>query len=904
MPEFKSKLLLFDGHALLYRAYHALPGLTNSQGFPTGAIFGFFSMFLKALEDVKPTHVCVTFDVKGPTFRDKLVGDYKAHRKPTPDDLNLQLPKVKEILEAMSVPVYEKSGFEADDLLGIISRKSGKEVYNIIATGDMDLLQLINSNTVVYRFKKGFTDIIVYDVEQMMKEYGLTPDQWVDLKSLKGDASDNIPGVAGIGEKTALELIKKFKTLDGVYKEARKKNPDMKPAVAAKLLAGEHYAYLSHKLALIDPTNKYDEFDLGKTMLADYDQQRTIELFTELSIKSLIPKLPKLSTVATKKLVASQKRDFTVVDTKEKLEELVKLLKKQSGFAIDTQTTKDLPLNAQLVGMSFAVREGQSYYVPTFQHTELGALEALKAVLEDRTIDKYGHNLKADFLVLKKYGINLAPLAFDTQIAAYLANPGLRSYELSSLGVSEFNLMKQELDGFANKDKSEIPFDELELAHAANYACEDVDVTFRLRGKLENELKEKKLWNLFTEIEMPLVQVLAYMEEWGVKLDVEWLRKLSGDAEKQIATLEKQIYKMAGIEFNISSPKQLGEVLFEKLKIQSPDMRNKRGKSGALSTAAAVLERLREQHPIIDLIFDYRELTKLKSTYLDALPELVSKIDKRVHTTYTQTIAATGRLSSSDPNLQNIPIRTALGREVRKGFIAETGFKLVSIDYSQIELRIAASLSSDPEMTQIFKSGKDFHTATAARIFNVMESQVNADQRRDAKTINFSVLYGVSAFGLSSRSAMGHAEASDFIKRYYQVFAGLKKYIDKQIGEVHKKEYTVNLLGRIRYYPEINSPNFAIRGAAERQAINAPIQSLQADFIKIAMNKIKATIVNEDCRMLLQVHDELVFEIKEDKLKYYIPQIKEIMESVYKLKVPIIADAKVGDNWNEMQKFR
>ena len=764
MAEFKSKLLLIDGHALLYRAYHALPNLSNAQGFPTGAIFGFMSMFLKALEDVKPTHVLVTFDVKGPTFRDELAGDYKAHRKPTPDDLNLQLPKLKEILEAMSIPVYEKPGFEADDLLGIISRLTPKDTYNIIATGDMDLLQLINQNTVVYRFKKGFSEVVIYDEAQMKSEFGLGPEQWVDMKALKGDPSDNIPGVPGIGEKTAIDLIKKFKTIANVYKEAKKKDPDIKPAVVNKLLAGEHYAELSHKLAHINTAQGFDEFNFEACLLADYDQTKVIQLFNNLSIRSLIPKLPKLS--------------------------------EQAQSEIERITPKEIKQTSKLIR--------------TEQQAEL---------------------------------------------AAYLLNPGRRDY--------------------------------------AYEVSDDWN-------KLEAGLKEKKLLKIFLEIELPLMDVLAQMTKLGVRIDLPALGSLSKKLQSQIEKLTKEIHKQAKGEFNIASPKQLQEVLFEKLQIPTTNVK-KNKKSGGISTAAGELEKMKELHPIIDLILEYRELSKLKSTYIDALPLLVAE-DGRVHTTYSQTTAATGRLSSNNPNLQNIPIRTELGREVRKAFIAEKGFKLVSIDYSQIELRIAASLSNDPEMIKIFKSGKDFHLATAARIFNVMESQVTPEQRRDAKTINFSVLYGVSAFGLSSRSAMGHAEAADFIKRYYQVFAGLKKYIDQQIKLAHENEYTVNLLGRVRYYPEINSANFAVRGAAERQAVNAPIQSLQADIIKMAMIEIAKKITNEDCRMLLQVHDELVFEIKEDKVKDYPPKIKEVMESVFKLKVPVLAEVKVGDNWQDMIK--
>ncbi len=902
--EFKQKMLLVDGHALLHRAFHALPGLTNKDGFPTGAVFGFFSIFLRALEKIKPTYVLVAFDLGGETFRHKLTGDYKAHRKPPHDDLLLQEPKVKEILTAMNIPIYSKPGYEADDILGIITRKTPNDVLNIILTGDMDLLQLINDNTVVYRLKTGITDFVVYDKAMMKSEYGLTPGQWVEYKALKGDASDNIPGVAGIGEKTAIDLIQRYKNIEKLYTAVEKNDPEIKASVLKKLSEGKHYAFLSRKLALIDCENyKFDEFSLERTMLGDYDQSQVIELFQEMGIKSLIDKLPK-TTVKAEKVIKQKAGDerFELVDTVEKLEDLIKLLEKKKAISIDTVTTVGRPVDAELVGLSVAVAEGEAYYIPVYQHKELNALGALKGVLENPKIEKWGNELKTDALVLKKYGINLRPFSFDTNIAAYLNNPGQRSYDVESLGFAQYGMRRYTLTGYEGKPKEVIPFEKVPLKEVCLYGCEDAETSLRLKPVLENRLKEKKLTKIFEEIEMPLIPVLMQMEEYGVQLDIKYLKSLSQKTGKKIKELEKKIHKLVGHEFNISSPAQLREALFDKLQIPTTELR-KRGKNGGLSTAAGELEKLRGLHPVIDLIFEYRELTKLKSTYLDALPELVSELDKRLHTTYNQTIAATGRLSSIDPNLQNIPIRTETGRAIRKGFVAQPGFVLASIDYSQIELRIAASVSGDPEMVKIFKSGKDFHMATAARIFNTMESNVTFEQRRDAKTINFSVLYGVSAFGLSSRTEMGHGEASDFIRRYYQVFAKLKKYIDDTIEKVHRDGYVTNALGRIRYFPEINASNFAVRSAAERAAFNMPIQSLSADIIKMAMIEIQNKVLDEDCRMLLQVHDELVFEIKKGKEKECVKKIKEIMESVYKLKVPIVAEAKIGQNWLEMEKI-
>jgi DNA polymerase I len=897
----KQKILLVDGHALIYRAFHAIPGLANKDGFPTGAIYGFFNIFFRAMSVVKPTHVAVTFDLGEPTFRHKLDGDYKANRKEAPDDLTVQTPKVKELLTAMNIPIYMKPGYEADDIIGIITRKTPAAMQNIILTGDMDLLQLINKNTTVYRLKTGITDFVVYDVEKMMTEYGLTPEQWVHLKALKGDASDNIPGVRGIGEKTALDLIRNYKTIENLYEAIEaEKTKDIKPAALQRLKEGKHYAFLSYKLALIDCEKyKFDEFDLAKTEISDYDQSAVIDLLQELGIKSLIAKLPKTDAPPA----PVKKRDlgnvkFETISSAKDAEQLAKSLSKAKAIALDIQTDAERPSEARLVGLSIATSEEEAHYVPA---SVKGALEALKAVLENPKIEKWGCDLKISALLLKKHGINLQPMSFDTCIAGYVNNPGLRSYDVETQGFSQFGMRHHGLTEYAGKEKAVIPFDKADPKEAALYGAEDAVTVFKLKPILEKGLKERKLEKIFNDIEMPLSPVLMRMEEKGVILDTKFIKDLSVKTGKQIKDIEKKIYKMAGYEFNISSPAQLREALFTKMQIPTTELK-KKGKAGGLSTAAAELEKLRGLHPVIDLIFEYRELTKLKSTYLDSLPGLVSA-DKRLRTTYSQTIAATGRLSSNNPNLQNIPIRTDLGRSVRKGFVAAPGYVLAAIDYSQFELRIAASLTGDPEMIRIFKSGKDFHLATAARIFNTMESQVTPAQRRDAKTINFSVLYGVSAFGLSERSELGRAEAADFIRRYYQVFAKLKDYIDNTIAKTHRDGYVRNALGRIRYFPEINASNFAIRSGAERAAFNTPIQGLQADIIKLAMLEIDKKLVSDDCRMLLQIHDELVFEIKKGKEKELVKKIKEIMEGAYKLKVPIIAEAKVGQNWHDMDKL-
>lgn len=854
MTNFKDKLLLIDGHALFHRAYHAVPGLTNRTGFPTGAIFGFFSMLFKALSDIKPTHVLVVFDAPGPTFRHKMAADYKATRKVTDDELLMQLPKTKEILKALNIPTYEKPGFEADDILGIIAGKSNPDVFNIIVTGDLDLLQLVNKNTEVYRFKTGFSDVLIYDEAYIKKTYGIGPDQWVDYKALRGDPSDNIPGVKGVGEKTALDLVQKYGDLDCIYHAVEQEDQGIKSPIIKKLKMGKQSAYLSYKLARIDPKGKFD-FALKDAKITSYDKIRVVELFEELEIKALNNRLPKNSD--TEELGAEpaklEEKNYQTINSKPEIEHLAKELETSRGFAI-----KILQEDKKLKGLVFCTKPTHAYFLPVI-NTDKKTFSLLRESLENPKIEKWGYDLKNTAMALKNYGIDLASLSFDTMIASYLLDPGRRNY-------IEPPLIK----------------------------------IFERKSLLEKQLKEKNLWNIFTNIEMPLIPILEKMEQEGIKLDMPWLKKLSDEAEIKISVLEKKIYKLAGMEFNVSSPIQLREILFEKLAIPTDTLR-KRGKSGGLSTAATSLEKLRGLHPIIDHIFEYRALSKLKSTYLDALPELVSKKDKRLHTTFNQTVAATGRLSSSEPNIQNIPIRTELGSAVRKAFVAEPGYQIVSLDYSQLELRIAASLSGDPIMIEVFKEGGDFHNATASKIFDVEESMVTKEQRRDAKTINFSVLYGVSAFGLSERSEMSRPEAGQFIKKYFVIFKRLKQYLDELTESVHKTGFTMNPLGRIRYFPEIHNSNFAIRAAAERAAVNMPMQSLAADILKMAMIKI-FPLTDADCRMLLSVHDELVFEIKSEKISDYVPKIKEAMQNIYKLKVPLTVEAKVGPNWLETKK--
>ncbi|MGE5392375.1 MAG: DNA polymerase I [Candidatus Saccharibacteria bacterium] len=900
--QFKQKILLVDGHALFHRAYHALPGLSNKDGFPTGAIYGFLSILFKAFSDLKPTHALVAFDLPGQTFRHKMSGDYKANRKPMESDLVVQLPKLQEVLTALKLPIYQKEGYEADDLIGIITRKTPKDILNIILTGDMDFLQVVNGNTEVYRLKTGISEMIIFDEDRIKQDYGITADQWLDYKALRGDASDNIPGVKGIGEKTALGLVAEFGSVKRIYEEAESHPEKFKPAVLNKLKEGRHYAFLSYDLAKIDCENGL-EFDLEATKLEAFESEEVVKLFQELGMRSLLSRLPRPAGKAERKPEQSDERQVAqepekpqiVVDSEKEMGKLVDELSKSAGFALTALTDQSSPLSANLLGLSIA-SGGRLYYLPVKGKQSLAPL---KEILENEKIEKYGYNQKSDLVLFKRYGVEVRGIRFDVMVAGYLLNPGLRSYDLEALMFSEFGVHKQGLAELLGKGRDKRTVSDLEPEALRKLACENADSVLRLAGKLKEQIREQGIEDVLTKIEMPLIPVLAAMEERGVLLDSAYLRELSQEGDKQIRKLEKEIHKQAGQEFNISSPIQLRDILFERLKIPTDPLR-RRGKTGELSTAAGELEKLREYHPIIDLIFQYRELTKLKSTYLDALPELVRE-DRRLHTSFNQTIAATGRLSSSDPNLQNIPIRTDLGNRVRKAFVADKGFELVSLDYSQIELRIAASMSGDPEMIKIFKNGGDFHAATAARIFNVPQDQVTGQQRRVAKTINFSILYGVSAFGLSERTEMARAEAGDFIKRYYQVFMRLKEFIDEMIAEAHKNGLMRNPLGRIRYFPDIHSSNYAVRSAAERAAVNMPLQSLAADIMKLSMIEIDRSDFGPGCRLLLSVHDELVFEIRKGE-EACVPKIKEIMENSYKLKVPVVAEAKIGPNWLDMKK--
>lgn len=922
-PKKIRRYMLVDGNAIVHRGFHAIQHLSTKSGEPTNAVYGFTMILLRALSDIKPDFIAVTFDLPKPTFRHTAYKEYKAHRVKAPDELYAQIPRCKDIVRALGIEIFEKEGYEADDVLGTLARLIEEknsvtpDFETLIVTGDLDTVQLVTDHTKVYTLRKGLTDVMVYDAAAVKERYGITVAQVVDFKAIKGDASDNIPGVTGIGEKGASELIQKFGSIENIYTHL----DDLKPKQKALFEAQREQVEMSYQLSKIDCNVPEISPDLEHVHFSEENYRDTVKLFQELEFKSLITKLPKNFTAtpnmeektfasaasAKKEKLGAFKQNYIFVNDAGAFAKLVADLVEQSEFAFDTETDGLGALDCDLVGIGFCWKEGEAYYVPA---TLLNTVDisALQAVFEDPAIAKVAHNIKYDFLALRRFGINVQNLAFDTMIASYLLSPGSRTHDLDTAVFNELGYQMQPITDLIGKGKEEIAVSAVDPEQMSWYCCEDTDFTLRLKGIYAPRLKSEKLEKIFSDIDMPLVRVLADIEDNGIKIDKKLFGSLEVEAAERIAKLEKEIYAFAGHPLNLNSPTQLKVVLFDELQLQpEAGVIRKKTKSG-LSTAAGELEKMRSVHPIIAKILDYRELAKLQSTYIKTLPDLASKRDGRVHTSFNQTIAATGRLSSNNPNLQNIPVGSeGLASEIRKGFVAEKGKTLVSIDYSQIELRVVAHLADDPTMKRIFQSGEDIHSGTAMQIFNLKDpSQVTKEMRRDAKTINFGVLYGVSSFGLSERiESMSRADAAQFIKRYFEAFPKVDAFLKQIIATTHKTGYVANELGRKRYMPEINSSMHMVRAGAERAAINMPIQSLAADIMKIAMNDIAAKfdIRSKELKMILQVHDELVFEVDDDKVEKYAPQLHAIMESAYKLTVPLVAETKVGQSWGDMKPF-
>ncbi len=896
----KKRLFLIDGSALAYRSYFAFirNPLINSKGVNTSAIFGFTNSLLKILKEEQPDYLAIVFDTAAPTFRHEIYKDYKSTRSKMPEDMATQLPYIYEVVEAMKLPILELEGFEADDLMGTLAKKAEKKgLETVLVTGDKDFLQLVDEDILVLNPRRAGEEMELLDEEKVKDKFGVSPSQVTDVLALMGDTSDNVPGVPGIGEKTAVELVEKFKNLENLLENLAKVE---KKKLKENIGFNADQARLSKRLVTID-INVPCELDLEKFKIKDYITPRVKEIFKELEFTSL------LEQVSVKELEETVK--YRTVESWDELTDLISKLKEAGEFAIDTETSSISAVDTNLVGISISKAKQEAVYIPV-GHTGLESkknleikkvLPSLKPILEDQKIKKIGQNAKFDVMVFKQSGIEVKGISFDPMIASYLLNPSIRQHNLDNLALKYLDHKMIPIEDLIGSGKKQKSFAEVPIDKATIYSCEDADFTYRLKEILYPKLKELELEKLFYEVEIPLIYVLAEMELAGVSIDLKILKEVSKYLEKEIDKYTKEIFEMAGQKFNLNSPQQLAKVLFEDLKLKPIRRTTKKTHQ---STDIQVLEELAKIHPLPKALLEYRQLAKLKSTYVDALPELINKKTGRIHTSFNQTVAATGRLSSSDPNLQNIPIRTEIGQKIRKGFVpGSKEFLLVSADYSQIELRILAHFSEDLTMIESFLNDEDIHTRTASEVFGVSPENVTSEQRRQAKIANFSVIYGVSAYGLSQQTDMTVEEADMFIKIYFKRYPKVAEYIDNIIEKAKKDGYVTTMLGRRRYIPEINSENRQVREFAERIALNTPIQGTAADLIKIVMIKIYEEMQKENCRskMILQVHDELVFEAYKKELDWLKKMLKDKMENSLKLKVPIKVEIGVGENWLDLE---
>jgi DNA polymerase-1 len=884
-------LYLIDGSAYIYRAYHAVRGLSNSSGLATNATFGFTRMLIKLMQDRTPGYVAMFFDAKGPTFRHERYAAYKANRPPMPDDLVVQLPWIRKVTEAFNIPVFEKAGYEADDLIGALARRAEKHGFHVVmVTGDKDFMQLVTDRCTIWDPMK---DKII-DPAVIRETFDLDAPQMIDVMGLSGDTADNIPGVPGIGQKTAVRLIQTFGSMDGVYEGIEtitaKKQKE-------KLLQFKDQALLSRELVTID-RNAPVAFDPQQLKRQKPDDGALTRLFAELEFRQLQQEyMPQGDAVA---------RQYTAILDARALDELADRLEHAERFALDTETTSQDPMQARLVGLSFCLVPAEAFYIP-MGHNYLGApeqlsrdvvLERLQSVLADPTIEKIGQNIKYDWMVLRRHGVDLAGVDFDTMVASYLINPGKRAHGLDQIALDYLGHKNITYAEVAGKGKAAVTFDQVTLEKAVPYACEDADITMAAHDEFVPLLQERGLTDLMKQVEMPLLPVLLGMEMAGVCVDRDRLRDLSTSFAGQLDILEQQIYENAGEAFNVNSSQQLGRILFEKLDL--PVQKKTKKKTG-YSTDVEVLTKLARSHELPALVLRHRTLAKLKSTYADALLEMIHAETGRIHTSFNQTVAATGRLSSSDPNLQNIPIRTEEGREIRKAFVPREGWTFLSADYSQIELRILAHCSEDPILIQAFKDDEDIHTRTAAEVFQVFPQMISDDLRRQAKAINFGIIYGMSAYGLARELEISNKMAQTYIDHYFARYQGVKAFIDNTIETAHDTRQTSTLLGRIRQLPDIASTNRNVRQFAERTAINTPIQGTAADLIKLAMIDVDRTLRKKRMKttMLLSVHDEIIFEVPPEEIDDANALVREEMEGVWDLAVPLKVNVACGQNWAE-----
>ena len=907
----KSKsLYLIDGSAIFYRAYFAFirNPLINSKGENTSATFGFVNSILKIIKEENPDYIVVAFDTKAPTFRHEMYPEYKSTRAKMPDDLVVQLPRIKEAVAALNLASVEIEGYEADDIIGTLAKKAEEKEMNVwIVSGDKDMFQLVSDRVKMYNPGKGSQPPEKLDPGGVRDKFGVPPESVVDVLSLMGDSSDNVPGIPGIGPKTAISLINEFGSLDNVISSINKIKAK---GTRKKLEENSGMALTSRKLVTID-TAVPIELSIKDFEKKDPDFEKTKKLFMELEFTGLLKQLAEqtgeldLQMAGESEAVkaGSQKAEYICINTIADLEEMLGEMDGKKEIAVDTETTSLNPLLADLVGVSLCARAGKAYYLPVGHDDKKGNLPREKAfrliskLLDNKKIQKFGQNIKFDLEVLHRAGLDIDPVSFDTMLASYVINPSGRQHGLSSLAFEHFNYRMLPITELIGSGKKQKPFSVVDIDKATFYAAEDADYTYRLRGVLAPRIEEFGLERLFYNVEIPLIKVLAEMEETGVRVDSDYLTAMSKELEGRLEKLTGDIYTEAGQEFNINSTQQLSKILFEDLKLPT---KGKTAKKTGYSTDVRVLEELAAIHDLPRLILDYRQLMKLKNTYVDAIPDLINNETGRVHTSFNQTIAATGRLSSTDPNLQNIPVRTEIGRQIRRAFIPRDENHLILVaDYSQVELRILAHFSEDETLTKAFFDKEDIHARTAAEVYGIAIKDVTPEMRRAAKTANFAVIYGVSAYGLSQQTDLDMTQSKEFIDTYFARYPGIRKYMDSTIEFARKNGYVTTLFNRIRYLPEINAKNFQVRQFAERTAINTPIQGTAADMIKVAMIDIHKKIKNMKSKMILQVHDELVFDMHRDESDDLKKIVKSGMEKAVKLKVPVVADIGAGPNWLE-----
>jgi DNA polymerase-1 len=885
----KPTLFLIDGSNYVYRAFYAIRELSNSKGFPTNAIYGFTTMLLKLLRDWKPEYIAVVFDVKGPTFRHEAFEAYKATRRATPDDLLPQIPFIKDVIRGFSIPVLEKQGLEADDIIGTLARKyEGKGMKTVIVSGDKDMMQLISDDIMMIDTMKDVT----YDVEAVKKRFGVGPEKVAEILGLAGDQSDNIPGIPGIGPKNAHRLIEEFGSVEGVLANVDKvRNPKTRESIREFA----EQARMSRELATIRTNAEFD-IDLESTRYTVPDNEALKALFKEFEFSSLLQEL--------KIKEESVEGHYHLILTEDEFTALIEQIEDVKEFALDVITNSNVPMLADITGIAVSLSQGEAFYIP-LAHDYMGAphqlktddvLKGLTPFLSNQNIKKHGHDMKNALIIFARRGIEMKGLGCDTMVATYILNPAKHSFELSDVVRDHLNRQITTAKNLIGCGAKTIPCSIVPVEKMTEYACQRADTVLSLARALNEKILQEGFKDLYHQVEAPLISVLAAVEKKGVLLDVKLLKEMSAEMEQLMSLTEEKIYSLAGEKFNINSPKQLQVVLFDKLGLP----RGRKTKDGH-STDVEVLTNLAKSHELPAEIMSYRGMAKLKSTYIDAMPALINPETGRIHTSYNQTVTATGRLSSSNPNLQNIPIRTPEGKRIRQAFIAPDGWEIISADYSQIELRILAHLSDDTALINAFMDDIDVHTATAANVFGVFPATVTAEMRRQAKVINFGIIYGMSAFGLSKELNLPQKTAQAFIDEYFSRYQGVRAFLDGILENARINGFVTTLLNRRRYLPEINSSSAPVRQFAERMAVNTPIQGTAADLIKVAMINISNLFAKRRIRasMIMQVHDELVFEADHNEKKDVVSLVKKEMEEVIKLKVPLKVDIASGRNWDE-----